>query len=111
MVVLICCCVGEVGFLSDYRRINVAVTRARRHLAVVADSDTVCCNEFIRKLIDYMGCHGEVRSAVEYDDIQTVVSAVSASVESMVWFMACLLLISISLIIFDRGLIMIKDLA
>jgi ATP-dependent RNA/DNA helicase IGHMBP2 len=73
----------EVGFLSDYRRINVAVTRARRHLAVVADSDTVCCNEFIRKLIDYMGCHGEVRSAVEYDDIQTVVSAVSASVESM----------------------------
>ena len=32
---------GEVGFLSEKRRINVAVTRARRHLAVIGDSETV----------------------------------------------------------------------
>ena len=78
------CCAGEVGFLSDYRRINVAVTRARRHLAVVADSDTVCCDGFIKILIDYMGCHGEVRSAVEYDDMQKIMTAVDGDVESMV---------------------------
>jgi hypothetical protein len=32
---------GILGFLRDRRRINVAVTRAKRHLALVCDSDTV----------------------------------------------------------------------
>uniref|UniRef100_A0A1I8F709 Ubiquitin carboxyl-terminal hydrolase 14 n=1 Tax=Macrostomum lignano TaxID=282301 RepID=A0A1I8F709_9PLAT len=32
---------GIVGFLSEHRRLNVAVTRARRHLCVIGDCDTV----------------------------------------------------------------------
>jgi len=39
---------GQVGFLADKRRINVAVTRARRHLAVVCDSETCGRDEFLR---------------------------------------------------------------
>lgn len=31
----------EVGFLSEKRRLNVAMTRPRRHLCVVGDSETV----------------------------------------------------------------------
>ncbi|GFO34359.1 DNA-binding protein smubp-2 [Plakobranchus ocellatus] len=54
---------GEVGFLSEKRRINVAVTRARRHLAVVCDSDTVCHDPFIASLVHYMTDHGDVLSA------------------------------------------------
>ncbi|GFS16911.1 DNA-binding protein SMUBP-2 [Elysia marginata] len=54
---------GEVGFLSEKRRINVAVTRARRHLAVICDSDTVCNDPFIASLINYMTDRGDVLSA------------------------------------------------
>ncbi|CAL8261735.1 unnamed protein product [Merluccius merluccius] len=57
---------GEVGFLSEDRRINVAVTRARRHLAVVCDSQTVQNHAFLKSLVSHMTEHGEVRTAFEY---------------------------------------------
>lgn len=61
---------GEVGFLAEDRRINVAVTRARRHVAVVCDSRTVNSHAFLKTLVDYFTEHGEVRTAFEYlDDI------------------------------------------
>ncbi|KAH7934787.1 hypothetical protein HPB52_000484 [Rhipicephalus sanguineus] len=57
---------GAVGFLAEDRRINVAVTRARRHLAVVCDSTTMSRHDFLKSLVDYIGNEGEVRSAREY---------------------------------------------
>ncbi|XP_050808766.1 DNA-binding protein SMUBP-2 isoform X2 [Gopherus flavomarginatus] len=61
---------GEVGFLAEERRINVAVTRARRHVAVICDSRTVSSQAFLKRLVDYLNEHGEVRTAFEYlDDI------------------------------------------
>ncbi|NXJ99093.1 SMBP2 protein, partial [Corythaixoides concolor] len=57
---------GEVGFLAEDRRINVAVTRARRHVAVVCDSRTVGSQPFLRRLVAYLRRHGEVRTAFEY---------------------------------------------
>ena len=55
----------EVGFLSDRRRINVAVTRARRHLAIVCDSETCSSDVFIRGLIQHVSEKGEHRSALD----------------------------------------------
>ena len=44
---------GEIGFLSDIRRINVALTRARRLLLVVGDSATLSTGPFYQRLFEY----------------------------------------------------------
>ncbi|NXN25212.1 SMBP2 protein, partial [Nycticryphes semicollaris] len=59
---------GEVGFLAEDRRMNVAVTRARRHVAIICDTRTVSSQAFLKRLVDYFSQHGEVRTAFEYLD-------------------------------------------
>ncbi|MCF0194998.1 MAG: helicase, partial [Bacteroidaceae bacterium] len=44
---------GEVGFLRDLRRMNVAITRARMKLIVIGNADTLCHNPFYRLLYNY----------------------------------------------------------
>ncbi|XVF75824.1 hypothetical protein PTKIN_Ptkin13bG0217700 [Pterospermum kingtungense] len=56
----------EVGFLSDHRRMNVAVTRARRQCCLVCDTETVTSDGFLKRLVEYFEEHGEYLSASEY---------------------------------------------
>ena len=62
----VCIIAGEYGFLSEQRRSNVAVTRARRHLCLVGDSETVTHEPFMKGMIEHCHQHGEVWSAHEY---------------------------------------------
>lgn len=59
---------GQVGFLADARRLNVAVTRARRHVCVVGDSATLANDPVLANLIEHCQASGEYRSAWEYRD-------------------------------------------
>jgi hypothetical protein len=44
---------GEIGFLNDVRRMNVAMTRARRSLLIVGDSATLSSDPFYQRLFQY----------------------------------------------------------
>jgi len=57
---------GEVGFLEDSRRMNVALTRARRLLIVVGDGSTVGRHPLYARLLDHAEASGAHRSAWEW---------------------------------------------
>jgi len=56
---------SEVGFLSDIRRTNVAITRARKKLIMVGDSATLGTHPFYLELLDYVQHKGFYKSAWE----------------------------------------------
>ena len=56
----------EIGFLNDLRRMNVAITRARKKLVVIGDSATIGATDFYRQFLEYCEKHGQYRSAWEF---------------------------------------------
>ena len=45
---------GQIGFLRDLRRMNVAITRARMKLIILGDAQTMTRHPFYRKLYEYI---------------------------------------------------------
>ncbi len=56
---------GEIGFLKDYRRMNVAMTRARKKLVIVGDSATIGGDSFYNDFLSFCESVGAYRTAWE----------------------------------------------
>lgn len=51
---------GKIGFLSDLRRMNVAITRARMKLVILGDVPTLVRHPFYRALYEYIQERGAI---------------------------------------------------
>jgi ATP-dependent RNA/DNA helicase IGHMBP2 len=57
---------NDIGFLKDYRRMNVAMTRARKKLVVIGDSATLGNDRFYAAFLEFVESHGAYRTGWEF---------------------------------------------
>lgn len=57
---------ASLGFLREYRRMNVAMTRAKHHLVVVGDGATIGQDPYYQSLLEFCESQGCYRSAWEW---------------------------------------------
>ncbi|MGF2413565.1 AAA domain-containing protein [Ferruginibacter sp.] len=58
---------GDIGFLKDYRRMNVAITRAKEQLFVIGDSATIGADAFYNAFLTYIENFGTYRTVWEFE--------------------------------------------
>jgi ATP-dependent RNA/DNA helicase IGHMBP2 len=58
---------GIIGFLKDYRRMNVAITRAKEKLYVIGDSATLGNDNFFISFLTYVEKNGLYRTVWEFE--------------------------------------------
>jgi ATP-dependent RNA/DNA helicase IGHMBP2 len=58
---------GDIGFLKDYRRMNVAITRAKEQLYIIGDSATMGADPFYNLLLTYIEQNGAYKTVWEFE--------------------------------------------
>ncbi|MEO5564300.1 MAG: AAA domain-containing protein [Chitinophagaceae bacterium] len=58
---------GDIGFLKDYRRMNVAITRAKEKLFVIGDSATIGADAFYNAFLTYVEQQDNYRTVWEFE--------------------------------------------
>ncbi len=59
----------QIGFLKDYRRVNVAMTRAQHKLYIIGDSITIGADAFYNQMIQYFEEIGAYHSVFEIPEL------------------------------------------
>ncbi len=59
----------NIGFLSDIRRMNVAITRAKKKLVIIGDGATISSSEFYANFLQYAENEGMYKSAWEFVEV------------------------------------------
>lgn len=57
---------GEIGFLKEYRRMNVAMTRAKEKLVIIGDSATIGNDSFYNKFLSFAEENNFYKSVFEF---------------------------------------------
>jgi len=57
----------DIGFLKDYRRMNVAITRAKEQLFVIGDSVIIGSDPFYNAFLTYIEKNGGYRTVWEFE--------------------------------------------
>ena len=59
---------GQIGFLKDLRRMNVAMTRARMKLIILGNKDTMTKHPFYKKLWEYVEAINNIKTILCYNE-------------------------------------------
>lgn len=59
---------GNIGFLRELRRMNVAMTRAKMKLIIVGAADTLTRHPFYKKLYEYMERDGKIERPTQAEE-------------------------------------------
>ncbi|ETB57930.1 hypothetical protein YYC_04719 [Plasmodium yoelii 17X] len=63
----------NIGFLKDYRRLNVAITRAKRHVVIVGNSNTISNDDVLNELYETVLNYGKVYLVNELIDVESMI--------------------------------------
>ncbi len=74
---------GNIGFLNELRRMNVAITRAKMKLIIVGNADTLCHHPFYKKFYEYTAQEGKITRLVnEADPVEPISESATETHES-----------------------------
>jgi predicted DNA helicase len=59
---------GLIGFLTDERRLNVAITRAKKKLIVIGDKETIIKYSLFKEFVDYIEKNGKMLTLTNSDN-------------------------------------------